>query len=90
MIIVEKYNEKKLDFYCGVCKISGSMDTADKITDNCAVDFELRCSNCGDKRYLIVVKCIDPARSQEMQAKYEFLKLKRFTEADYGYKDGEQ
>jgi len=77
MIVVDYDHQYVVKFYCDKCDFHGEYDISSLLTDNCAVDIDVICDLCGDSYVLYVLKCKDPAQAKELNARLEFLKIKR-------------
>jgi len=75
-MIVVGYEEAKVEFYCDRCDFHGEYDINNLLSDNCAVDVEVVCDLCGDKRILYVLKCNDESQAKELNEYLKFLKVK--------------
>lgn len=84
MITIMKYENKCVNFFCGLCKKDGQLDISDLISDNCAVVIDVICSYCGDRRDLYVLVNKDSIKALELQAKMDFLKVNRAARASHG------
>ena len=80
MIVVDYDHQYVVKFYCDKCDFHGEYDISSLLTDNCAVDIDVICDICGDSYVLYVLKCKDPAQAKELNARLEFLKIKRAAE----------
>lgn len=91
MIVVDYDNNYVVKFYCDKCDFHGEYDISSLLTDNCAVDIDVICDLCGDSYVLYVLKCKDPAQAKELNARLEFLKIKRAAEGkeDVNQNNGE-
>jgi hypothetical protein len=77
-MIVVAYNYRNVvEFYCDKCDFHGEYDITNLLTDNCAIDVDVICDVCGDTRVIYVLRCKDPAQAKELNARFEFLKIKR-------------
>jgi len=79
---VLRYEGEILGFTCGKCDNYAEREVAHLVKDEeCAIEIELVCPHCkDDKKYVYYLKCKDPARAAELQAKLDFLKIKRAAE----------
>jgi len=91
MIVVDYDHQYVVKFYCDKCDFHGEYDISSLLTDNCAIDVDVICDLCGDSYVLYVLKCTDAAQAKELNARLEFLKIKRAAEVkEYGdQSDGE-
>lgn len=80
MVVISYDHEDVVEFYCDKCDFHGEYDITNLLTDNCAVDVDIVCDICGDSRVLYMLRCKDPAQAKELNAKLEFLKIKRAAE----------
>jgi hypothetical protein len=80
MIVVDYDNQSVVKFYCDKCNFHGEYDISSLLTDNCAVDVDVICDLCGEYYVLYVLKCKDAAQAKELNARLEFLKIKRAAE----------
>lgn len=82
---VTKYDNKVLSFTCDKCNNYAEREVDRLISDECAVEIELVCPYCKeDKQFVYFMRCTDPARAPELQAKMDFLKMKRAAEGENG------
>jgi hypothetical protein len=77
MIVVDCDSKYIVKFYCDKCNLHGEYSIDDLLTDNCAIDVDVVCDLCGDVYVLYVLKCKDPMQAKELNARLEFLKIKR-------------
>lgn len=88
MIVVDYDHKYVVKFYCDKCDFHGEYDISSLLSDNCAIDVDVICELCGDSYVLYVLKCKDPAQAKELNARLEFLKIKRAAEGkEDGYQD---
>lgn len=80
MIVVDYDNQNVVKFYCDKCDFHGEYDINSLLTDNCAIDIDVICDLCGECYVLYVLKCKDAAQAKELNARLEFLKIKRAVE----------
>ena len=88
MIVVHKYNDGIAYFTC--CETPYKYNFANLLSDDCVIDVDLVCPNCGQTYVLYVLKCGNAAIAKELGAQLEVLKLRRKVVEDNGYKDNEQ
>ncbi len=84
---VTNYDNDMIEFCCDACNFLGKMDISSSLTDNCVVSVDVVCDLCGDLAVLYVLVCKDPAEAKLLNARLEFLKVKRAAE---GKKDGDK
>ena len=81
MIVVDYDDNSVVKFYCDKCDFHGEYDISSLLTDNCAVDIDVVCELCGEHYVLYVLKCKDSAQAKDLNARLEFLKITRASEA---------
>lgn len=87
MRVTNYTNEETIEFCCDKCGFLGELGITYLLSDNCVFDLDVVCDLCGDSSVLYILKCIDPAMAKELQARMNFLKVKRAAEDDLdGYK----
>ena len=74
------YDNAVVEFCCDACNFLGEMDIGSSLTDNCVVSVDVICDTCGGLSVLYVLICTDPAEAKLLNAKLEFLKVKRLSE----------
>lgn len=80
---------KTVLLWCDECRVDCYHDLSDKITDNCALAFDLDCPGCGCKKTLFFLRCTNPALAKDLNAELEVLRIKRKGEvADGNQNDG--
>lgn len=82
MVVIDYDHKDVVKFYCDKCDFHGEYDISGLLTDNCVVDIDVICELCGDSYVLYVLKCVDAGQAKELNAKLEFLKLKRSSESE--------
>jgi len=71
------YKDKRLMFYCEKCDIYGEYDLQSVLSDNCAVDVEVFCDNCGASEVVYILICYNQSLATVLQAQLNNLKEKR-------------
>lgn len=77
------YENKRLTFYCEQCNIYGEYDLQSILSDNCAVDVEVFCDNCGASGIVYILICYDQSLATILQAQLNNLKEKRSNDANH-------
>ncbi len=77
---ITNYDNAVIEFYCDACDFLGEMSVISSLTDNCAVSVDVVCDICDDLSVLYILVCKDPAEAKLLNARLEFLKVKRAAE----------
>lgn len=78
MIKIFAYEEGKVGCHCERCEQTFTENISDKVTeDNCALDIDIICKDCGDAGVLYFTKCKDEYMAKELLAKIERAKESR-------------
>ncbi|KKM01709.1 hypothetical protein LCGC14_1791690 [marine sediment metagenome] len=77
---ITNYDSAMIEFCCDACDFLGEIDISSLLTDNCVVSVDVVCDVCGSLFVLYVLICTDPAEAKLLNAKLEFLKVKRSAE----------
>jgi len=80
MILVNYYGNGVVRFSCTKCGFFGEYSIYDRLTDNCVLDIDVCCGECGEKRVLYILKCKDIIYANELLSELKSLKIKRFME----------
>ena len=82
------YKSEIVQFVCDKCGNYAEREVTQLIKDKeCALEIELICPYCKEDRgFVYYLKCKDPARAADLQARLDFIKIKRAAEV----KDGNQ
>jgi len=85
---VVRYDNEILDFTCDKCGNFAQREVSHLIKEEeCALEIELVCPYCKEDRGLVYyLKCKDPAKAPEVQARLDFFKIKQAAEDKNGDK----
>jgi predicted amidophosphoribosyltransferase len=59
MIRIFAYEEGKIGFHCEGCELTYTKDISKDITNNCALDIEVICKECGETGVLYFIRCTE-------------------------------
>jgi hypothetical protein len=76
---VVRYEKEMLDFICDKCGNFAQREISRLIKEEeCALEIELVCPYCKEDRGLVYyLKCKDPTKALDLQARLDFLKIKQ-------------
>lgn len=83
---VVRYEKEILDFVCDKCGNFAQRDVSNLLKEEeCALEIELVCPHCKEDRGLVYyLRCKDPVKAPELQARFDFLKIKGAAEDKNG------
>ena len=65
------------EYRCNDCGKTFSEDITERITDNCALDIEIICRECGEVGVLYFTRCTEEYRAKELVARMARMKENR-------------
>lgn len=83
---ITNYENGFVRFECIDCKVEVNRDVRDIISDNCALDIDLRCPVCDSIKILYFLRCTNPAMAKDLNTTLEVLKLRHREESNNGDK----
>jgi hypothetical protein len=77
MIRVFAYEDGKIGYNCEDCDRTFTEDITERITDNCALDVDVICKECGELGVLYFIRCTEEYMAKELMAKIQGAKESR-------------
>jgi len=77
MVKVFAYEDGKVGCRCGDCKQTFTEDISKRLSNNCALDIDVICKDCGDTGVLYFTRCTDEYMAKELMAKISRAKENR-------------
>jgi len=77
MIRVFAYDEGKFGYECESCGLTFTKDISERITDNCALDVDVICKECGENGVVYFTRCTEEYMAKELLAKILLAKESR-------------
>ena len=69
MIKVFTFEEGIVGYHCEDCEKTFTEDISNRITDNCALDIDVICKDCGESSVLYFTRCTEEYMAKELMAK---------------------
>jgi len=69
MIKVFAFEKGQVGYHCEDCEKTFTKDISDIITDNCALDIDIICKDCGESEVLYFTRCTEEYMAKELMAK---------------------
>jgi hypothetical protein len=91
-MIVREYDvDEVVHYYCECCGLEGKLNLSSVVSDNCAIEVDVRCASCREAYVLFVIKCKDEALADDLNARLNVLKSNRFVGGiENGNKESEE
>ena len=86
MLRITDYNDGVVNFFCGGCNIEGKYKINNVISDNCALDINVRCPTCESTKTLYFLRCTNQVLAKDLNATLEVIKIRRGGELGNGNK----
>ena len=77
MINVFAFEDGQIGYHCEDCERTFTEDISDVITDNCALDIDVICEDCGESNVVYFIRCTEEYMAKELMAKINRAKESR-------------